>query len=466
MKATYKALAVLALATTAVTVNAQEFRSSYFMQTVNLRHQMNPALLDSTYVTALFGGINVGTTGNVGVKNFIYKLDGNPQYDLTTFMSPTVSSGEFLGGLHDKNRLDVYLNYNLFSYAFRAFKGVNVVELNLRSNTNVSLPYELFEFMKTAGAREHYSLEDIGARSQNYVELALGHSHKINDRLTIGAKAKLLFGLAYADLSVNKLDLTMTGDKWAIDGDARLKASVFGTSLDHKENTADKTYDAPDGRKRVDGLDDISGGLSGFGLAFDLGATYKINDDLTVSAAVTDLGFISWNKTQQASSAGQWEFDGFNNIYAGSHTVGSQKLGDQFEDMGDDLEELFSVYDDGETATTQALAATVNLGAEYTLPAYRNLRFGLLYTGRIHGLYSYHQAQLSAIVRPVKWVEATVNTAVTSTGMTFGGALSLKAKHFDFYVGADRFFGKLAKSCYLPLNKCNSNLTFGMTIPL
>lgn len=466
MKAIYKSLAVLALATTAVTANAQEFRTSYFMQTVNLRHQMNPALLDSTYVTALVGGINVGTTGNIGVKNFIYKLDGNPQYDLTTFMSPTVSSGEFLGDLNDKNRLDLYINYNIFSYAFRAFKGVNVVEMNLRSNTNVSLPYELFEFMKTAGAKEHYSLEDIGARTQNYMELALGHSHKINDRLTIGAKAKLLFGFAYADLTVNKLDLTMTGDKWAIDGDARLKASVFGTQFEYKENTADKTYDAPDGRKRVDGLDDIDGGASGFGLAFDLGATYKVTDDLTVSASVTDLGFISWSKTQQASSAGQWEFDGFNNIYAGSHGVGSQKLGDQFEDMGDDLEELFSVYDDGETTTTQALAATVNVGAEYTLPAYRPLRFGFLYTGRIHGLYSYHQAQLSAIVCPVKWFEATVNTAVTSTGMTFGGALSLKAKHFDFYIGADRFFGKLAKGCGLPVNKCNSNLTLGMTIPL
>ena len=46
-------------------------------------------------------------------------------------------------------------------------------------------------------------------------------------------------------------------------------------------------------------------------MAFDLGATYKVMDDLTVSAALTDLGFINWKNAQHASSAGEWEFEGF-----------------------------------------------------------------------------------------------------------------------------------------------------------
>lgn len=176
---------------------AQEFRSSYFMQTSNFRHQMNPALLDSSYVAVLAGNINVGATGNIGLKNFVYKLTPEQQtrfggYEYTTFMNPTVDAAKFLGDLHDKNRLDLYLNYNLFSVAFKAFGGTNLVEFNLRSNTNVSLPKELFEFAKTAGAKEHYSLSDIGMRTQNYAELALGHSHKIGERLTVGAKMKFL----------------------------------------------------------------------------------------------------------------------------------------------------------------------------------------------------------------------------------------------------------------------------------
>lgn len=463
MKKTYRHLAAtLLLATAVAPAAAQEFRTAAFMQTNNYRHQINPAMLDEAYVgMPFFGQINVGATGNFGLKNFVYKLDGNPRYNLTTFMSPTVSAGEFLGDLHDKNRADVYINYNIFSVGFKAFKGINLVELNLRSNTNVSLPYELFEFMKTTGAKETYHLQDIGVRSQNYLELALGHSHRINDQWTVGAKLKFLFGGAYADFSADQLDVTMNGDQWRIVGDARLKAAVLSSEFDYE----DPSKNAPDGRRRVKGIDDVSFGLPGFGMGVDLGATFKVTKDLTLSAAINDLGFINWSKVKNASSRGDYTFDGFEDIYAGSNNTGGNKLGDQFETLGDDLEEMFSVYDDGEGSSSQALAATINIGAEYTLPAYRNLRFGFLYTSRLHGLYSYHQGLLSATIRPVKCLEASVNTAVSSTGCTFGAALSLRAKHYNFFIGSDRIFGKVSKE-FIPLNSLNANVTMGMSFPL
>lgn len=463
MKKTYRHLAAtLLLATAVAPAAAQEFRTAAFMQTNNYRHQINPAMLDEAYVgMPFFGQINVGATGNFGLKNFVYKLDGNPRYDLTTFMSPTVSAGEFLGDLHDKNRADVYVNYNIFSVGFKAFKGINLVELNLRSNTNVSLPYELFEFMKTTGAKETYHLQDIGVHSQNYLELALGHSHRINDQWTVGAKLKFLFGGAYADFSADQLDVTMNGDQWRIVGDARLKAAVLSSEFDYE----DPSKNAPDGRRRVKGIDDVSFGLPGFGMGVDLGATFKVTKDLTLSAAINDLGFINWSKVKNASSRGDYTFDGFEDIYAGSNNTGGNKLGDQFETLGDDLEEMFSVYDDGEGSSSQALAATINIGAEYTLPAYRNLRFGFLYTSRLHGLYSYHQGLLSATIRPVKCLEASVNTAVSSTGCTFGAALSLRAKHYNFFIGSDRIFGKVSKE-FIPLNSLNANVTMGMSFPL
>lgn len=463
MKKTYRHLAAaLLLATAVAPAAAQEFRTAAFMQTNNYRHQINPAMLDEAYVgMPFFGQINVGATGNIGLKNFVYKLDGNPRYDLTTFMSPTVSAGEFLGDLHDKNRADVYVNYNIFSVGFKAFKGINLVELNVRSNTNVSLPYELFDFMKTTGSKETYHLQDIGVRSQNYLELALGHSHRINDQWTVGAKLKFLIGGAYADFSADQLDVTMNGDQWRIVGDARLKAAVLSSEFDYE----DPSKNAPDGRRRVKGIDDVSFGLPGFGMGVDLGATFKVTKDLTLSAAINDLGFINWSKVKNASSRGDYTFDGFEDIYAGSNNTGGNKLGDQFETLGDDLEEMFSVYDDGEGSSSQALAATINIGAEYTLPVYRNLRFGFLYTSRLHGLYSYHQGLLSATIRPVKCLEASVNTAVSSTGCTFGAALSLRAKHYNFFIGSDRIFGKVSKE-FIPLNSLNANVTMGMSFPL
>jgi hypothetical protein len=458
-KTLYRLLsATVVAAMTVLPAAAQEFRTSYFMETSPFRHQMNPALIDSGRTAILVGNINVSTWSNLGVGDLVYKLRGNSRYDLTTFMSPTVSADRFLSNIRSENRFDAYINWNIFSVAFKGFGGNNLIEANLRSNTNIHLPYEIFEFMKTAGEKEQYDLSNIGIRSQSYVELALGHSHRLNDRWTIGAKMKFLVGAAYADLNVDRLDVTMNGDEWRVSGDARLKAAVLSSQFSHDDATKN---DPKTGRQRVDGIDDVSVGLPGFGMAFDLGTTFKVNDNLTLSAGLTDLGWIRWKDTKLASSAGEYTFDGFNEIYAGGHDVDSKKIGDQFDDMGDDLEELFSVYDDGQKTTNQALAATLNIGAEYTLKAYDKLKFGLLYTGRYHGIYSYNQVMLSANIHPVKVLEGAFSMAAGGVGVNFGAALNLNLRHNTITFGTDRFFGKLAKGCYLPVRKSSCNFVIG-----
>ena len=451
----------------ACTMTAQELRSSYFMETSNFKHQMNPALLDKPYMSIPFlGNINVGSSGNLGLKNFIYDYNQNG-YKKTTFMNPNVSSSEFLGDLEDDNKMDVNVNYNIASVAFRAFGGINVVEMNVRSNSSVNLPYELLEFAKTAGERENYHIKDIGARSMNYVELAFGHSRKIDDNLTVGAKAKLLFGLAYADLKVDNMDITMSGDQWIIKSDAKLNAAVLKSNFKYDEDPDPEKTDPARMDKKVKGLDDVKGGVAGFGLAFDLGATYKIEsvEGLTVSAGLTDLGFISWGSNKRASSRGEYTFDGFDyDIYATGTNNGNNKLSDQVDALGNDMERIFSVYDDGEKAKTTALAATLNIGAQYVMPFYTPLTVGLLYTNRFNGIYNYSQTMLSAQVRPLKWIEVGLNTSTTTSGWCCGGVVSFYTKGFNFFIGADKFMGKVSKQ-FIPLNNLNTNVNLGFTIP-
>lgn len=466
----HKILTLCLAAAATLTAGAQELRTTYFMQTSNYRHEMNPALLDHGYVgmPLLFGNFNLGMTGNLGLKKFVYEMKPDWQgygvegRTLTTFMHPSVSADDFLGGLKEKNRFGLSLKYQLLEVAFKGFGGYNVIGLNLRSNTNLCLPKGLFSFMKTAGAEQDYDFSNLGVRSETYAELALGHSHKINDKLTIGAKMKFLFGLTYADFTADNIRLHMSEDYWEVTGDAHMSAALMGTEF----NKSDKVDPDNADRHRIDELDDFKGGLGGFGLAFDLGATYKVMDDLTVSAAITDLGFISWKNAQQASSAGKWHFEGFeNDIYVGGTKTENNEIGDQFEAIGDDLGDLFAVYDDGVKTDTRALAATLNVGAEYTLPQYRKLRFGFLYTSRIAGRHSHHQGQLSVNCRPVKWFEAAVNVAAGSTGVTGGLVLDLHAPHFNFFIGTDRFFGKLSKQG-IPLNRSNANLSLGISFPM
>lgn len=458
---------------------AQELRTSYFMQTSDNRHEMNPALLDKPYVSMplLLGNVNLGMTGNVGLKNFVYKMDpswmgyGVNRRTLTTFMHPDVDAGRFLDDLSDQTRMNVFLKYQLFGMGFRAFGGMNSVELNLRSSVNASISKSLFTFMKTPESLTDHTVSDVGLRTENYLELGLGHSHRINEKLTVGAKVKLLFGIAYADFDVERLNLHMKDDYWMVDGDARLSASLMNSTLDYE--STDKNYvdehGTLTGRRRIKGIDEVKPGLSGFGLGFDLGATYQLLPDLTLSVALTDLGFMSWSNARQASSAGTWRFDGFKNpIYCGGTNTGDNKLGDQFDALSDDLENLFSVYEEEvpKKTDTRALTATFNAGAEYTLPVYRNLRFGFLYTGRFAGSkYAWHQGMLTASVRPVKWFEATVNMAGSTSGFSGGLVVDCRFRHFNLFVGTDRFFGKVSKQ-FIPLNKMNGNMSLGMSFPL
>ena len=462
MKMTIKYIcAAFCLAAMSVSaIHAQDLRASYFMKNSLYRHYLNPALLDKPYAGALLSNVNADLSGNVGLKDFVYKLDGNPKYKYTTFMSPTVDAGKFLGDLHDNNRMDVGVRYNIASVAFKAFGGTNLVDLSLRSKTSAALPLELFKFMKTAGEREHYSIDDMGVRSQNYLELGFGHSRAIDEKLTVGAKFKLLFGLAYADMNVDHMDITMNDDKWQINADTKLKAAVLSSKFSYDDS---KNADPNRGGK-VDGLDDVSFGLPGFGMAIDLGATYKVMEGLTVSAALNDLGFISWGSTLKASSRGDYTFDGFkDDIHVnGDHGT---KLGDQFEAIGDDLEEMFSVYDDGKGSAASGLTATLNLGAEYEMPFYKRLTAGFLYSGRFNGLYSDHMAMIAATVRPVNCFEASLNTSISSTGACLGGMLAFNTKGFNFFIGSDRIMGKVSKE-WIPLNSLNASVSFGMSVAL
>lgn len=476
MKAFKYLLGIAAIAGSATIASAQELRTSYFHETSQFRNQMNPAFLDSTshHVAVFLGNINVASTGNFGARHFIYNIDPakNKGYDLGTFMHPDVTPEQFLGKLDgDDFRGDVYLNYNIASVGFGAFGGHNLVELNLRSESHFDLPYELFEFMKTPNARDHFEIKDLGVRSNNYAELAFGHSRKIMPELTVGAKVKLLFGLGYADLAANKLSIDLNENAWAITGDAELRAKLGNAKFDYRKNDLGQVIHHPtSGKPSIDGLntDDFSYSLGGFGFAIDLGAVYKTPvEGLTVSAALTDLGFISYGKTLAARSKGNWEFQGFDNLYVASDPGenDTNKLDEQFDRIGDDLADMIGLYDEGEKSVMRSLAATFNLGAEYKLPQYDKLRFGLLYTARLFGQYSWHQAMLSANVRPVKCFEASLSAGASSTGLSAGAMLSFYTKGFNLYLAADRFMGKVGKQ-FIPLNSLNTSINLGICFPL
>lgn len=446
--------------------SAQTFNSAYFTDDFKFRHTLNPAFGNEQNYFSLpaLGNISANIHGNFGVGDVI--LD-NPMYGQgstkkkTTFMNPYISTSEALKGFSTgNNRLLGNVDITLLSAGFKGFGGYNTVEVGVRSTFGMVLPYELFEFAKNTG-NETYNIGDISANAMAYAEVALGHSRQLNDRLRVGAKMKLLFGAGRADLKLKNLKADLAQDnQWTVSGEGVANVSLKGFSyLESEEEYNDPnkgTYN------KVDDVDVDGAGLGGFGMAFDLGAVYKINDDWTVSAAVTDLGFINWtNNVQAANRSKSFTFKGFSDTSVKDE--GGNTVDDQMDKYGDQIADFANLKDEGDQGKrTTGIGATINLGGEYTLPVYRKLKFGALNSTHLYGKYSWTEGRISANVAPLKWIDGGVNFAVNSFTTSLGWIVNFHPKGMNFFVGMDHLLGKQSKEG-IPLSS-NASINVGFNV--
>lgn len=461
----YMALGLLSMCS--LHAMAQQLNSAYFTNDYKFRHTMNPAFgNEQNYVSMPgFGNVNVSTMGNFGYEDVIFD---NPMFPstskdrLTTFMNPYISTADALKGFNSgDNKILGDVSITVLSAGFKGFGGYNTIELNARTSFGVSMPYELFEFAKNTGNRT-YNIGNISANGQAFAELAFGHSRQINDKLRVGAKVKLLFGAGRGDVNIDNVKADLAADdKWTVSGHAKSEVSVKGFTY----KTEEKEY-KEEGRGTYQYVNDVDvdgAGLGGFGLAFDLGGVYKINNDFTVSAALLDLGFIKWSNNMVAVNGGEeFVFNGFHDVAVNEDRGGStlSMQGDKYSDQLADFANLQDKGDEG--GRTTGIGATLNLGCEYTLPVYRKITFGVLSSTRFRGDYSWTEARVSANWTPLKWIDGGVNMAFGSYRNSFGWVLNFHPKGYNFYVGMDHTLGKVSKE-FIPLNS-NAAVSVGMSV--
>lgn len=452
---------------TAVTGSAvaQELRSAYFTQDYKFRHDLNPAFgNDQNYVAIPgLGNINVSTQGNFGVRDVMFKNPQTGKYDLT-FMHPDVSVSDALDGFNKgTNRLQANVGISVISFGFNGFGGYNTFEINAKATVSVNLPYDLLEFAKNTG-NNSYSFDDFGARGNAYTEIALGHSHPINEKLRIGGKLKVLLGGAHADLTVKNLKANLTGDVWTLtSGETKAEVNMKGIEFN---NTTDKTY--KDGRPDVHvdlGDIDVDGaGIGGVGFGVDLGGVYEVMEGLKISAALNDLGFINWKNNHVLTAKSQsFTFNGFHDVAVKNTDSDPNSLENQADRYTDQLSDFVNLKNEGDKGSKSTmLAATAIIGGEYTLQAYKPLSFGLMAMRRFDGDYSWNEARLSANWTPLNWLDGGVNLAINTFAASAGWVLNIHPNGFNFYLGMDHILGKQSKEG-IPLSS-NASVNVGMAV--
>lgn len=482
MKTYIRLLWAAALSASCITAGqAQTNHSAYFLSDFDYRHELNPAFDGKRNYISFPALSNLGfyAGSSVGVSHFLFPTaDGQ----LTTFMNESVGRNEFLDALPKNIGVNLSLQETLLASGFHAWNGFNTVSLGLKSQNFIHLPKGLFSFMKSPSNSE-YLLEDFGASSTNYLELALGHSRQIDERLRVGAKAKILVGLAKMSMIIDELSITTQDERWAVTPKgAHLKFAAKGLTVPTKGETGnyqDNDYELDENGQHTGPLkpgtdeqisyEDIdfdagSLGPTGWGMAFDLGAVYRLNDDWTFSAALLDLGFLTWKNATEASMKNTFEFDGFREISVTDDNKGN-KLNHQVDQLVDDLSDLAKFSKDGDNGRIgQGLAATLNLGAEYTLPVYDRLRFGFLSSTHIQKSNSWTEARFSANYTPVSIFEMAVNYAVSKFGSSGGVLLNLCTPYAGFFVGFDAPFTKFEPAYHIPVKRFGMQLNVGINI--
>ncbi|MDE6286833.1 MAG: hypothetical protein K2L99_07560 [Muribaculaceae bacterium] len=457
MKKIARYIACATVAACAMAATAQNTNSAYFLDNYTYRYQLNPAMGNDKGFVAMpgLGNLNVAMRGNLHLRDVLYNVDGRT----CLFTNPGVGVQEAMDGFSNKNRLGVDLRENIISVGFKAFKGYNTVTLGARASASVAVPRALFSLAKEGATNDTYDIHNLGAAATGYAELALNHSHDIKavPGLRVGASMKFLLPFAGVDARFHKAELALGTESWT----AVTNADVYVNLPDFQFET-DRNKQ---GREYVSGLNfDGTGGVKpqGFGMAFDLGATYKWRD-FTFSAALLDLGWMGYTGSRYASTQGDRTVD-TDAFTFDSDGDAPNSFSKEWDRLVDNIEDLYQMSDLGDGhSRTAAMHATLNLGADYELPSYRKLHFGLLSSTRLAGRYTWTEMRLSANVHPVKCFSAGLNFAAGTFGASFGWIANVHLTGFNFFVGMDHVPGKVAKQG-APLSS-NASFNLGMNFP-
>jgi len=231
----------------------------------------------------------------------------------------------FMNKLHKTNHLRFDTQLELINVGIKLENMFITVALTERFKYGVSLPYDIFEF--TLNGNMPYMLESkphdfsgLGVNVTHFREFAVGGSMKANDDITVGARMKILFGLANVTTDFKEFSIYTDPEDYSLTAVTDMKIhSSLPVFFDYTDFPLDsihldineESWDDFVANGEMAAIGKYMTNFKNIGLGFDLGASYKLNPEIEFFASVTDFGFISWNTNpQNFVSKGEYDFRG------------------------------------------------------------------------------------------------------------------------------------------------------------
>jgi hypothetical protein len=399
---------------------AQKNFSLYNLKGTPQAFYVNPSFTPKSkmYLSLPTGFINLGVSNSAFSFNelFVKRADD----------SLTINTQGVVDGLKNNNFLSVESQVEILGFGFK----LNDMYLNFsasnRLQVNVNYSKDLMQFALEGNGKsfigKRASFDGLDVNLNSYMEYAFGASKEIGDKLNVGARVKFISGIANVNTKKTEIGLYTDPESFALtlDGEAEIQSA---NSLYYLDSTA-----------ILDQQNIINNSLkfANKGLGFDFGATYKINDKISVNASVIDLGFISWK-----TNVSNYKTDKINFLFEGVDV--NELINDSTADPGtrfqDTLTKIFN-YEVNQQGYSTSLNTKIYLGANYQLTKQLNAG-ALLFNEFIKGKYR-AGFSLSMNASLKNWLSTTINyTIYNGSFSNIGFGLSLKGGPIQFFIMSD-----------------------------
>ena len=287
------------------TTMAQEVSPVDFMRMNPYQMKANPAT-DLPYESVM--SLVIGNS-SMDVQNTSLRFDNCFDFDAQGHPS-VVNLRKLANSAKVNNYLGVNANIDLFTLYRRFNKGMLTINYGIKAQTDAKCNDGLFKLLGYGNSafvgNDNPVQINPNVNANVYQELAVGYQLNVDEKLSVGGRAKLLFGFGNIRTEAFDARLYTDPDSYAL----RLEDNIAVQA-----SMPNAIYVDEQGKLKTNGPFSVGELFRNPGFGLDLGAEYRFNAKISAVAAVTDLGFIHWGKNNMAmkgqiNDAGQFYDNG------------------------------------------------------------------------------------------------------------------------------------------------------------
>ena len=446
-------------------LRAQPSNSLYFMHGVPQSNRINPARQPACgfYIgMPLLSPLSTElSSSSLAWDDLVYP---HPTEDsLITFLHPQGDQQAFLNQLKPLNYVISDLGTSLISLGFRTGAGFFTLDLTTRVDGSLYYPGDLARLvLEGADEGETYILNGMGTDLSAFDEIALGWSGAIGDKLQIGLRGKLLFGLGNVNTTSSQLEVTTSEEVWNIESDMEFDASLPFAEVIYDEDgmIEDVIIDEDISNLNPMAMARLAFNNKNFGLGLDLGIDYRPSERWHLSASVLDIGYIRWtDEVHEVSYKSTYDYSSVevNPFDFLDDAGGSDNLDSTFSELADTLSGALE-FTPGEIYSRR-LHTKLFVGASwYVTP---KINFGLLSRTDFLRATVVEQLTASANFAAGRFLNFTLSYSyINSYFKNIGAGISFNAGPLNLYVISDNTLNLV----FWPQEAQSVNLWFGMNL--